>query len=364
MTLEVLTIVFLCTVFAIWLLRRGAGTFGLLAVPGGRREHEGITPLVGGIGIFMGLLAGFAYLYWKGLFAQVNLEFSAVFWAMLGLVILGVMDDRVEMRARTKFAFEALIATLAVLVADLHLVSLGQVLPGLDMQLGAFAPFVTVLAVLSMINAVNMIDGSDGLAGTQLVVSFAGLAAACLYAGSSAVGVLMLFPCSAIVGFLVFNLRLSSHGRAKAFLGDAGTMMLGFLLAVMAIIATTGNNGVPPAVVLWICALPLLDGLTTIMRRSRAGKAISIGYRDHLHHLLRARGASVNDVVFWEGILAVAGVVFALTIWQLGLPEWVLTVAFVLAAVLYRHFVDAAWRHLGTGDGFAPLSGESDPVHD
>lgn len=319
-------------------LMRHAKRFGLVDLPGARRVHRHPTPKVGGLAMAFGLLVGYVALP-----ASVRPDpWIAV--AAAAMVLIGVIDDSRGLSARFKLGAQALIAALVVAGAGLAIDSLGGVLDGWSGELGLLAAPVAMLGIVSLCNATNMIDGVDGLAGSQLVVSFTGLSAACGLAGNTNGAMLAALPIAALAPFLFLNLRSAGNRAARVFMGDTGSLTLGLLLAIAAIAAVRDPQPVPPVVALWACWLPLVDGLATITRRAWRRQRATRAHMDHLHHLLLARGIDVNGVVAREAALATAGVASALLAWELDVPESLLGAAFVVAFAGHVAWTRFAWK--------------------
>jgi UDP-GlcNAc:undecaprenyl-phosphate GlcNAc-1-phosphate transferase len=178
--------------------------------------------------------------------------------------------------------------------------------------------------VAGMINVVNMFDGVDGLAGGCAFIAFLWLAAAAIGNTPEVLQVSLLFA-AVLAGFLVFNLRHPWRRRATIFMGDAGSMMLGAALAWCGVkLAGIGSGTVPPVVVLWILALPIIDGTSVVIRRLLQGVNPMRADHRHLHHLLQAAGLSVTASV---AVLLLAGLTLGgigVVGWRLGLSSIVL----------------------------------------
>lgn len=315
-------------------LMRHAKRFGLVDLPGTRRIHLAPTPKVGGLAMAAGLLVGYATLppsVRPGPWIAV---------AAAAMVVVGTIDDSRGLSARFKLGAQTLIAALAVAGGGLAIESLGDVVTGWSGKLGLLAMPVAVFGLVSLCNATNMIDGVDGLAGSQLVVSFVALSAGCGLAGNTTGAMLAFLPVAALAPFLFCNLRSVNNHAARVFMGDSGSLTLGLLLAIAAIESVRDPRAVPPVVALWACWLPLVDGLVTITHRIWRRQRATSAHMDHLHHLLLARGVVANGVVARETGLAAAGAAFALLAWELGVTESLLGAAFLVALVGHL-----AWTH-------------------
>lgn len=264
----------------------------------------------------------------------------------LGLVWLGVRDDRDPLPARTKFLAQAAIVTGAVAYEGSLLYTLGELWPGIELRLAVLALPFTVFAVLGLINAVNMLDGLDGLAGKVMLTAFGWLAASMWTVGGSNRLAANLAVIGALSVFLLFNARFPGRPRALVFMGDAGSMLLGYLVAIAAIEATQRSAGIPPVTALWICALPILDTLSVVAQRIREGRPPLAAGRDHLHHLLRAHGLSVGKVTLTETVIAAALGLVGVAGWRKGVPDWIMFASFVAVGLAYQRGCRIAWLDL------------------
>ncbi|KAA6181860.1 undecaprenyl-phosphate alpha-N-acetylglucosaminyl 1-phosphate transferase [Thiohalocapsa marina] len=256
---------------------------GLLDHPGERRKiHRVAVPHVGGLALFAGLLVGLA------------LAGEGGWWSapMLGawlLVIVGTLDDQLQLGPRLRLLAQAGAALLLTLGGGVTLDSLGNLLGFGNIQLGIFAVPFTVFAMVGIINAFNMIDGIDGLAG-----GLALLALGCVLLIAPPQGHLltvMLCIMGALIPFLLCNLELPGGRRCKVFLGDAGSLLLGYVV-VWALVSATqtpsgaGGAGIEAVTALWLVAIPLMDTLAVMLRRISLGRHPFEADQGHLHHLL------------------------------------------------------------------------------
>jgi len=325
------------TLVALVCLKLHAPRLGLIERPHGHRTHDVPTPVVGGIGMAAGL-----FVTWL---APNPVEpGTPIMLGALGLVLIGVFDDRHGVPAREKFIAQAGVVAVAVVFDNDLLRTLGGLLPGVDIRLATLALPFTVFAVLGLINAVNMLDGLDGLAGKVVLTAFGWLAACMWLVGGPVRFTSNLAIIGAIAVFLLFNARLPGRTRALMFMGDTGSMLLGYLLAIAAIDATQRSPGIPPVTALWICALPILDTLSVAAQRIREGRPPMAAGRDHLHHLLRARGLTVGKVAISEMAIAAAMGLVGVAGWRLGVREWIMFASFVATGLAYHHACRNAWH--------------------
>ncbi len=280
-------------------VRRLGLAIGLVDHPSWRRAQREAVPCSGGLAIYAAVVIA----AWSLAFF-VDLPFSAhAFFALglagLGTLILGVLDDRFSLHAEKKLLGQIVVVTLPM-AAGLTLRQIS--LPGVGtIELGLFSGPVTLFWYLGFINCVNLIDGLDGLAGGIVVVVLAAMGLSLFPAdpvGMLFVGVFL----GAVLGFLRSNL---SHRRI--FLGDAGSMLLGLWLAGLGLGLSHRTPSLPVVVVVAM-AIPILDTLTTIVRRHRRGLSIFRADDEHLHHRLLRLGMSPRRAT---GALWFATVAFA-----------------------------------------------------
>ena len=343
------TLSFFVTIASVGILTRIAPWLGLLDHPGGRKQHEASTPVVGGLAMAVGLFAAWLLVpgvrppaAWKG--------------GVLLFFVLGSIDDRAHLRAGPKFLFQAFISAAVVVGSGVSLQALGEIIPGWAPELGWLAVPFSVFAIVSVMNAINMSDGVDGLAGSLCLVALLVLGGVAWLSGNAHVIDLAGVLAACLGAFLIFNLRGWSGRPARIFMGDAGSLGVGFLIAIIALKLCSlppAQGGAPPAVVLWACFVPLADGLSVIAARLLRGQGATAPGRDHLHHLLLARGMSPGQVVALEagGGLVVAAL--ALTAWQLGAPDWLLVLGFVTLLSLFYAGVTSQWSSLRHTQGKA-----------
>ncbi|AVX19847.1 UDP-GlcNAc:undecaprenyl-phosphate GlcNAc-1-phosphate transferase [Carboxydocella sporoproducens DSM 16521] len=262
-----------------------AEKMGAVAQPGGRHIHARPIPRLGGLGIALGLFIG-----WP-LAVGLDSRLAGLILSSLWLVLLGIIDDWRGMKAWHKL--------LGQLAAALILVGYGfysqwAVNPfgGLFYIDGLGAVF-SILWVVGLINTINLTDGLDGLAGG--ITLFASLFLALLFAGAGEwrAARLALVLAGAVLGFLFYNFH-----PARIFLGDTGSMLLGFTLAAITLEGMAGALSLVRILVpVLILALPISDVLLAIIRRRANGQGVFVPDRGHLHHRLLDWGLSQRQAV-------------------------------------------------------------------
>jgi UDP-GlcNAc:undecaprenyl-phosphate GlcNAc-1-phosphate transferase len=305
-------------------LIRPARRFGLLDHPGGRKAHEQVTPLVGGLAIFL------AFVGLNAAAGSVPGSSLSLLAAIAVTVLIGVLDDAHEVGYRSKFFAQIAAALIVVAGTTVHMTHFGNLLGLGEIDLGKWTVLVTVLAIIGVMNSVNMIDGVDGLAGSVLLPPMLAYAAVAGAHGEGRVAFELLLLAGATAGFLVFNLRSRWFPRALVFLGDTGGLLLGLLLAWYSM-ALSGRPGSPvcPIEAVWIMGVPLLDMGSVMLLRMSQRRSPFAADRQHMHHLLLDAGYSVNQVVTMMTATSAGLGLTALLAHQTGVPEVVLFLAFL-----------------------------------
>jgi UDP-GlcNAc:undecaprenyl-phosphate/decaprenyl-phosphate GlcNAc-1-phosphate transferase len=270
---------------------------GLVDHPdGARKTHVGPIPLAGGLAVFASSVSALLLIRLLGWSFETAKEENWTF--LLGLLaastficVLGVIDDSVMLRGRYKLAGQLISVVIlicsGVIVRNLNLF-------GYELELGIMAAPFTALWLLGAINSLNLIDGMDGLLSSIGLVICLTLGVMALLSGQLTAACLAITLAGALAGFLCYNFP-----PASVFLGDAGSMLIGLVVGVLAIqSALKGPATVALSLPMAVLAIPFFDTLAAIARRKLTGRSIYIADREHLHHCLQRRGFSSRRVLF------------------------------------------------------------------
>ncbi|MCI1192191.1 undecaprenyl/decaprenyl-phosphate alpha-N-acetylglucosaminyl 1-phosphate transferase [Calidifontimicrobium sp. SYSU G02091] len=330
-----------CSV-AIMALRPFSRAVGLLDRPGGRKTHEGHVPLVGGLGMFIAVAVGM----W--LMPATDIHTPLLIGACALLVGVGVVDDRFDIAARGRLIVQ-LVAALIVILAlgtDLAL-SFGRAF-GTSQALvlsGLPAIAASLLLIGGAINAFNMIDGMDGLAGSMAFIALAGFGWLATHAHDAYTAQVCFIALGATAGFLMFNLPLVVNRPWRVFMGDAGSTLLGFLTAIVALRLTQGPAAVAPVTVLWLAALPVCDLLVTVLRRILGGRSPFHADRGHFHHRLADAGLTAPATLLVLCVTAACLALAGLWMHAVRVPEALQLGAFfgVMALLAFASSTASRW---------------------
>ena len=302
---------------------------GLLDQPHVRKLQSSAVPRTGGIGVLVGILAGSGVLLASGetLGLPAGRELLAVFVGGVMIHLTGVLDDLLDLPPLTKLFAQ----TLAVgVVVGTGILIEEIAIPGLVVwTLGPFAIPFTAFLLLGFVNAVNLVDGLDGLASGVVAIGASMLALCGMMEGNVLLAAFSMVLLGSVLGFLPFN---HSESR-KTFLGDAGSMLLGYMLPVVAILGVRSSG---ESTALWVvlaaAVMPIFDTATTILRRFRNRVGIFSPDSMHVHHRLIRFGLSPRRAVLTihAVTLSASGLCLALLVDEARL----LAVASVLAAGL------------------------------
>ena len=274
---------------------------GLFDYPGARKRHLVPTPRLGGVAIALGL--GFsvflASLLWPRLFVDLAYQWPGILWAGLLILALGVYDDVVGAPAYLKLAAQIL-AALLLCLWDFKFATVWVPFVG-RLSLGIWSIPLTTLWIVVMCNAVNLVDGLDGLASGLAAIGGFFMATLGVLWNVPHVAVLGAALVGANLGFLRFN-----YPPAKVFMGDSGSLFLGFAFAVASVsvpIKTlTAITMALPLLAVWF---PVVEVVTSASRRLLSGRSPMRADHAHWHQLLIRRGWSVKRIIWTYYGLAV-----------------------------------------------------------
>ena len=276
----VLTLIFIPPV--IFMVKR----FKLFDRPNSRKEHTIPTPTFGGISIFAGMMV--SLLFWFKFYNHPSI--ITFFLSMILLFGVGIMDDLKDLAARYKLVIEAGVATLLA-ISGIRITSFGGLF-GIDELHITAQYFITVVTIVGITNAFNLIDGIDGLAGGLGFMSLVTLGIFLTISKDLNYAIIAFALAGALLGFLYFNFN-----PARIFMGDTGSLMLGFVIAVLCVQLMKINSIHPTPVVpniyvftLGIVMIPVFDTLRVFGTRIWRGQSPFSADKTHIHHLITNKG--------------------------------------------------------------------------
>ncbi len=311
--------IFIVSLVSIRLVKRYAPKIGLMDVPNVRSTHCSIVPRGAGIGFYLPVAFILPVFHFDLIYAY---SWTAI--AILSIFAIGVLDDHHDASPNTKFLV-LMIATVFLSFDDIVITGIGTFF-GLPITLGWFALPFTMFAVAGFTNALNLIDGLDGLAATLSII----ILSTFFFVGYMHQDLFMMLLSGAFIAGLSAFAFYNWH-PASIFMGDSGSLTLGFVIAALAIKSLAY---LPAISILFIAAIPILDTIIVMVRRKINGKSMFSADRCHMHHILRHFFAEdTPKTVFFLGVMQAS---YALTGLQLDkeMDEGYLLVLFALNIVL------------------------------
>lgn len=359
---------------------RLARRVGAVDYPGGRRVNERVTPRMGGIAVFAAVVAAFVAQYlgttllgWETVLSPsehlIGIDYHVLVASFAVIFAVGLADDRYHLRASVKLAGQTAAASVAV-AGGLVIGSVTDPLAdGTLVSLGWAAYPLTVLYLVGYANVFNLIDGLDGLASGIAAIAGLTMFVTSFMAGRPDAATLAISLVGAAIGFLRYNFH-----PASIFLGDSGSLLIGFTLGVVSLLSVTRVAGITTVILpLVVAGMPILDTAFAMLRRARAGVSIGHADRGHIHHRLLdaglGQGRAAVVMYAWTGALCVGTIVMTqVGVWaRIGIFVGLLaaSVAFALRLRLFEpvllHHTD---ERTGEDELVAPGTPEFDCEHE
>lgn len=328
--------------------------------PGNHKIHNGDIPTLGGIGIF----AGFIFGYLIGVDGQIK-DLSYFTAATIMLFFVGIKDDLIYLHPKKKLIGEVGSALVIILFTDLRLTHMHGFLGFTDISaIGSY--FVTLFVMLLIINAVNLIDGIDGLAASIGIIASVTFGTFFYLSGDYGYAAMAAALLGALIAFIRFNI---SDGPNKIFMGDTGSLVIGFTLAVFAIRFNyiEAENALfmslksTPAISIAILIIPLFDTLRIILVRIRNNQRPYVADRRHIHHLMLRAGFSHRKTTLYLSLFNISMIVIVFMLDGLGifyLGLLMLAICSVVTLVLIGAVKRRESSFAETDEGNAALTGE------
>ena len=258
---------------------------GALDIPDKRKVHKKPIPRMGGIGIFLGFLLGYM------LYGRPSSVMNSILIGSFIIILTGLVDDIKPLRARTKFIGQLVAASIVVFYGNIVMQDLSAF--GFYINFGILAYPITLLFILGCINCINLIDGLDGLSGGISSIYFLTIGIIAAMQGKFSLDCVLTFVMlGSTLGFLAHNFN-----PASIFAGDSGSMFMGFMIAVIALLGFKNVTMTSLIIPLFVLAIPIFDTLCAIIRRLLKGESISTPDKFHIHHQLLKRNFSQKTTV-------------------------------------------------------------------
>lgn len=321
------------------LLTPMARRIGLLDHPSARKVHRRSTPLVGGVAIFLAMLITLTTA------TPYTAQAVPLLLACTMMLITGMLDDMYELGAKIRFVMQALACCIMIFGSGIVLTDFGSLMWDGVLGLGWLSIPITIFCALGVINAFNMMDGIDGLSSMVFIIAGTVMAWMALGAGLMFNASMLIIVVGATLGFFLLNARLPWNKRARIFLGDSGSMLLGMFLAWQFIDLGSGDDrAYSPIIAVWLLGLPLIDTTRLMTQRWRDGRSSMDADQYHLHHAFLKAGFSV----FQTGAAMTALVLFTTTIAITGhvlqWPEYLMFYGYLAFCLAYLYIMRRCWH--------------------
>jgi UDP-GlcNAc:undecaprenyl-phosphate GlcNAc-1-phosphate transferase len=329
--------VFFFSLTTLFFLRKAAIKFDLVDSPSRRKTHQGQIPLVGGIAICLSLI----YFVFNNpnLFLHTELYVACT----VTLVIVGALDDKFDVSYKIRFGIQAFLSIAMMYLGNIELNTLGNLLGAGEILLGWFGYVITIIDVIGCINAFNMVDGIDGLLGALSIVTFGALAILMTYYGLNNLAYMCIALITMILPYIMLNLGLFSK-RRKVFMGDAGSMLIGFTVIWLLLVSSQEQVALMrPVTALWLIAIPLMDMATIMIRRIRRGCSPFKPDREHLHHIFQRLGLTSTQTLMAISLLATVFALVGILGEVYDIAEYIMFHAFLITFFGYLYVITHIW---------------------
>ena len=319
----IIAVTFLVSALLVPFVKKVAQHAGALDIPNERKVHKEPMPRMGGLAIFGAFLLGYM------IFASSQPQMLSVLIGGFIIVLTGIFDDIKPISAKIKFLLQIVAACVVVFYGDIVLNSFDVF--GLDFHLPAPINYaVTIFFIVGLTNAINLIDGLDGLASGVSSIYFATIAfIACALNRNQGLDIMLsVIMLGSTLGFLVHNFN-----PAKIFMGDTGSLFLGFTISVIALLGFKAATVTSLIVPLLILAIPIFDTALAIFRRLLKGESVGTPDKEHFHHQLLKMKFSVKVTVL---IIYAIDILFASVsiFYALGNPKLAIVIYVILMILL------------------------------
>lgn len=306
---------------------------GFVDKPDGiRKIHSGEVSLGGGTALFLPVLIFILFFQENETSLGSIPVLLKVFYISPIILFLGLYDDIKPLPFSARLIVQILTSWLVIILTDIHLINLGNLFGFGDLYLSELGIPITIFMVVGVCNAFNMIDGMDGLVGIVILITLGSIS---ILATLSGVSTNVFFGTILILIFLIFNLGIFGR-KWKIFLGDSGSMWIGFMIAWILVILSQGNEKLfHPVTALWFILLPLIDALSTVLTRIWNKKSMFRSDRTHIHHVLLDSGLSQWKVLLVFLIISFTSAGFGIYAEQNSIPEAEQFYAFLTIWLIY-----------------------------
>ena len=297
---------------------------------GARKKHIGSVPVNGGIAMFIAFFIGFI------LFNNIYDNFVILLICSALILILGFLDDISELSAQSRMLAQTMVILIAYSFGMVQISSFGNIVGTGLFSFNNWSLIITLLAFMAGMNAQNLVDGIDGLSSGTAIVTLSSISFLALNAQMNQIATVSLLYLSILIPFFYLNLS-----KNKIFMGDSGSLFIGFGIAWLLIISAQGELAFfKPVTALWIYALPLLDIISVIIIRLKSRKSPFQPDHNHIHNQLMLK-LEINSrkalvfILFLSTLFAFTGVIMEIS----NTPEWLMFALLMAIFLFYTIFI-------------------------
>ena len=324
----IVIVTFLASLILVPIVRKIAIHINAMDEPNERKIHKVPMPRLGGLAIFLAFLLGYI------LYGDVSTQMLSILIGGFLLILVGIVDDINPVKARYKLIAQIIAATIVVLYGELYFTNV--TLLGFNIYFNEFwGSLTSIIFIVAITNAINLIDGLDGLAAGISSIYF--LTIAIIAFILNRIGgldvIISLIMLGSTLGFLFHNFP-----PAKIFMGDTGSLFLGFMISIIALLGykvTTFTSLIVPILIL---AIPIFDTLFAILRRILKGQNIGVADKEHFHHqLLKMKYSPTKSILIIYAIdiaFAAVSIFYILGDNQIAIAIYVVLMILLLFVIL------------------------------
>lgn len=305
-----------------------------LDIPDKRKVHKEPMPRLGGLGIYAGFLLGYM------IFGEQTPTMNSILIGSFVLIVTGILDDIKPLKASHKLIGQLFASLIVVFYGNLLLRDISFF--GLYIDFGWLSYPITILFILGCINCLNLIDGLDGLAGGISAIFFLTIGIIAYFQGRLGLSVVITFiMLGSTLGFLIHNFH-----PAKIFMGDSGSMFLGFIISVITLLGF--KTIITSSIIIPLCILivPILDTICAIIRRKLKGESIGTPDKSHFHHQLLRRnyGVSITVIIIYiiTALFSTASIIWLLVDKEIG---YIIYGVLLLGLMIFVFRTDILFEH-------------------
>lgn len=324
----IVIVTFLASLILVPIVKKIAIHINAMDEPNERKIHKVPMPRLGGLAIFLAFLLGYM------LYGEISTQMLSILIGGFLLILVGIVDDINPVKARYKLIAQIIAATIVVLYGELYFTNV--TLLGFNIYFNEFwGSLTSIIFIVAITNAINLIDGLDGLAAGISSIYF--LTIAIIAFILNRIGgldvIISLIMLGSTLGFLFHNFP-----PAKIFMGDTGSLFLGFMISIIALLGykvTTFTSLIVPIIIL---AIPIFDTVFAILRRLLKGQNIGVADKEHFHHqLLKMKYSPTKSILIIYAIdiaFAAVSIFYILGDNQIAIAIYVVLMILLLFVIL------------------------------